>query len=160
MKYFSSCRSLDELKAEYRRLTLKYHPDVGGDVEIMKGINVEYEIRFEVLKAAHNAAVDADHQTTETPDEYRAIIFALLQMDGLVVELCGSWLWITGETLQHKDELKRIGCHWSASKQSWTWHHAEPGAKWYCGKRTMGEIRSRYGSTVYGAAARAAVAVV
>ena len=88
MKYFSSCRSLDELKAEYRRLTLKHHPDVGGDVETMKEINVEYENRFAALKAAHNAAADADHQTTETADEYRAIILALLRMDGLVVELC------------------------------------------------------------------------
>lgn len=160
MTYFNNCNNLDELKAVYRRLTLKYHPDVGGDVEIMKEINVEYEIRFEVLKAARNAAADADNQTTETPDEYREIILALLRMDGLVVELCGSWLWITGETLQHKDELKRIGCHWSASKRAWTWHHAEPGAKRYHGTRTMGEIRRRYGSTVYGAAARHAVAVV
>lgn len=42
MKYFSNCRSLDELKAEYRRLTLKHHPDVGGDVETMKEINTEH----------------------------------------------------------------------------------------------------------------------
>lgn len=50
MTYFNNCNKLDELKAEYRRLTLKYHPDVGGDVEIMKEINVEYEIRFEALR--------------------------------------------------------------------------------------------------------------
>lgn len=160
MKYFNNCNSLDEIKAEYRRMALKHHPDVGGDVEVMKAINAEYESRFAVLKAAHNAAADADHQTTETPDEYREIILALLRMDGIAVELCGSWLWITGETRKHKDELKAIGCHWSSTKSAWTWHHAEPGAKWYRGKRTMGEIRSRYGSTVYGAAVRDAVAVV
>lgn len=159
MKYFRNCCSLDNLKAEYRRLTLKHHPDAGGDVETMKEINIEYERRFAVLKAEHNVTADADHQTTETPDEYRAIIIALLRMDGLDVELCGSWLWITGDTRKHKDELKSIGCRWSSTKSAWTWHHAEPGAKWYRGKRSMNEIRNRYGSTVYGSA-RDAVAVV
>lgn len=32
-------------------LTLKYHPDVGGDVETMKEVNIEYERRFAALKA-------------------------------------------------------------------------------------------------------------
>lgn len=56
MKYFSSCRSLDELKAEYRRLTLKYHPDVGGDFETMKEINLD---RTCLPRSADNAKVGA-----------------------------------------------------------------------------------------------------
>ena len=30
-KYFESCKTLDELKKEFRRLALLHHPDVGGD---------------------------------------------------------------------------------------------------------------------------------
>ena len=30
MKYFTNCKTLDELKAEYRRLAMANHPDRGG----------------------------------------------------------------------------------------------------------------------------------
>lgn len=146
MNYFDHCADLNELKAEYRRLALKYHPDLGGDTATMQAINAAYDRAFDRLKDAHNSAADADHQTTEAPHEYRDIISALLRMDGLIVELCGSWLWITGNTRAHKDALKALGCRWSKSKSAWSWHHAEAGASRYRGKRTMQEIRAKYGS--------------
>ena len=61
----------------------------------------------EILKVAHNQQADEHHQTTETPDEFRDIVERLLRMDGLEVELCGSWLWIGGNTREHKDGLKK-----------------------------------------------------
>lgn len=119
--YFASVKTLDELKAQYRRLAMKHHPDVGGDVEIMKEINRQHDALFETLKAAHNAKAKADttgrtYATTETAEEFRAIIEALLKLDGLTVELCGSWLWIGGNTRENKDALKAAGCRWSSSK--------------------------------------------
>ena len=38
MKFFTNCKSLDELKAEYRRLIKIHHPDCGGDAEVMKQV--------------------------------------------------------------------------------------------------------------------------
>lgn len=43
MEYFINCVSAEEGKREYRRLVMKYHPDVGGDLETMKDINTQYE---------------------------------------------------------------------------------------------------------------------
>lgn len=156
MKYFTECKTLDELKRQYRRLAMLHHPDVGGDLETMKAINNEYAARFEVLKGQHNAAADEYHQTTETPEEFRDIIEALLRLDGLEVELCGSWLWIGGNTREHKDELKAAGCRWSNNKKLWYWHHAEEGHKWHKGSKSMSQIRNKYGSQTYrsGGAAR------
>lgn len=98
MTYFTNIHTLDELKKEYRRLAFANHPDRGGDVETMKAINSEYEAMHEILKKQHNASADEYHQTTETPAEFIEIINVLVRMGGLEIELCGSWLWIGGNT--------------------------------------------------------------
>ena len=149
MKYFENITSLDELKKAYRRLAMKYHPDCGGSDEIMKQINAEHDALFETLKANHNKTADEYHQTTETAEEFRDIINALLKLDGLEIELCGSWLWIGGNTKEHKDALKMLGCRWSNNKKLWYWRHEEEGRKWHKGNRTMSEIRMKYGSQVF-----------
>lgn len=161
MKYFEHCKTLDELKKEYRRLAMQHHPDVGGDLETMKAVNNEYAARFEVLKGQHNARAAADETgktstTTEAPEEFIAIIEKLLRLDGLEVELCGSWLWIGGNTREHKEALKAAGCRWSSSKKLWYWRHAEDGHRWHKGNKTMSQIRNKYGSQTYrsGGAAR------
>ncbi|GAC1546433.1 MAG: hypothetical protein NVS2B7_21620 [Herpetosiphon sp.] len=40
--WFNHCRTVDEVKAEYRRLCFMYHPDHGGDGSLMQSINVAY----------------------------------------------------------------------------------------------------------------------
>ena len=152
MKYFTNTNTLDELKREYRRLAFTNHPDRGGDVEIMKAINAEYETLHELLKKQHNASADEYHQTTETPAEFIEIINVLVRMGGLEIELCGSWLWIGGNTRENKDGLKAAGCRWSNNKKLWYWHHEEPGKHWRRGNSTMADIRRKYGSQVYTAA--------
>lgn len=151
MKYFENITSLDELKKAYRRLAMQHHPDRGGSTEIMKEINREHDTLFETLKTQHNETADEYHQTTETPEEFRTIIELLLKLDGLTVELCGSWLWIGGNTREHKDALKAAGCCWSNNKKLWYWHHAEEGRKWRRGKASMSDIRMKYGSQVFDA---------
>ena len=153
--YFNHCHTLDELKKEYRRLTMLHHPDRGGDTATMQAINTEHDRRFEELKHKHNAENDEQHQTTGTPEEFRNIIFAMLKLDGLEVELCGSWLWIGGNTRAHKETLKAIGCCWSNNKKLWYWHHKEDGSRWHRGKKTMSQIRMKYGSQTFGRGASA-----
>lgn len=150
MSYFSNCKTLDELKATYKRLALKYHPDCGGDVRIMQEVNAEYETTFESLKRCHNVAQKqaGKPETDETADEFKDIIEQLINLAGLDVELCGSWLWIGGNTKPHKEALKAAGCRWSRSKTKWYWHHKDAGAKWSRGHYSMEKIREKYGSQV------------
>lgn len=151
--YFENVHSLEELKAQFRRLVKRCHPDCGGSDEEMKEVNRQYENLFQILKDKHNATHDAEHQTTETPDEFRDIILALLKLDGVEVELCGSWLWLAGNTYSHKDELKKLGCKWSSGKKKWYWRHAEDGYKWHKSNKSMSQIRMKYGSQVFKGAA-------
>ena len=65
--YFSHCKTLDELKAEYRRLVKKFHPDMGGDTATMQQINNEYDMMFPVLKLKYNqSAAEPTHETAES----------------------------------------------------------------------------------------------
>lgn len=156
--YFDKCKTLDELKKEYRRLAMKHHPDMGGDTETMKRINDEHDRVFEILKAAQNRAAAADTSgktkaTTEAPHEFRDIIDFLLHLDGLTVELCGAWLWIGGDTRKHKEALKGAGCRWSNNKKLWYWRHEEDGYTWHKKGRkySIDDIRAKYGSTEFNA---------
>ena len=54
MIYFKHCTTLDEVKATYRDLAMKNHPDRGGDTETMQAINREYAYACAyILKAAN-----------------------------------------------------------------------------------------------------------
>lgn len=152
--YFVNCRNLDELKKAYKAAALKHHPDMGGDTATMQAINAEYEARFEVLKRSQNEQAAEDptgkaRATTESAGDFIRIIEALLKLDGLEIELCGRWLWIGGNTRQHKEALKAAGCRWSSAKKLWSWHFAEDGARWHKGSKTMDQIRNKYGSTTF-----------
>ena len=52
MNYFADVQTMDELKKAYRKLAFKNHPDKGGDLEVMKVINLEYEVAFKKLNTA------------------------------------------------------------------------------------------------------------
>lgn len=142
--YFAHVKTLDQLKAEYRRLAMIHHPDRGGSTEDMQAINAEYDATFRRLSASA-AASDPNQATPETPEEFRAIIDALLRLDGLVIELCGSWLWIGGNTYKHKSSLKALGLRYSAQKKLWYWSH-DYAAHNYRGTASMQDIRDKYGA--------------
>lgn len=106
---------------------------------------------FCLLKAKQNFAANDDltgrtRHTTETPDEFKAIVDVLLKLEGVEVELCGAWLWIDGNTYPHRSALKAAGCRWSASKRKWYWRHEEDDCFWSRGTASMEEIRDKYGS--------------
>lgn len=149
--FFDDCQTLEELKARYRKLAMKHHPDCGGDAKVMKEINAEHDRVFARLKNSYNEKRRAEHkpETTETAEKFREIIDKLIRMKGLDIELCGQWLWIGGETFKHRDELKAAGCQWSRNKRRWYWHHKEDGARWSRGRYSMSAIRTKFGSATF-----------
>ena len=145
--YFDQCTTLAELKAEYRRLALLHHPDHGGDVATMQEINAEHDRAFSRLKAAQDAADDAASRphSEEAAEDFRRVIAALMPMRGITIELCGAWLWITGNTRPHAAGLKAAGCYWAHKKRAWYWRPAGPRIGRHR-EKSLSEIRAKYGS--------------
>ena len=69
MSYFKNVKSFEELKSQFKELAMKNHPDSGGDPEVMKAINQEYDQLFPIWKHRHNST--AAEPTTETADSTR-----------------------------------------------------------------------------------------
>lgn len=149
MNWFNNPKSLEELKKQYKTLAMKHHPDHGGTVEDMQKINAEYDRFFEKLKNVHQTAEGTTYtsrgETTETPSEFRDIINRLIKFQGVHIEICGSWLWVTGCTIDYRDDLKQMHFRWSKSKVAWYYHH-EDYRKSTKRTYTLDEIRDFYGS--------------
>lgn len=143
--FFENIHDLDTLKREYRRLAMLMHPDCGGTDAEMQELNRQYETAMKEIRF-HAAAGSKDAETTETAAEFIAIVNALIKLDGLNIELCGSWLWISGDTRRHKETLKAAGCRWASKKSMWYWHPADEIPKSRRRTATMSEIRNKYGS--------------
>ena len=150
MKHFTNCKTAEELKKEYRKLAKQLHPDLGGDTEEFKIMQNEYEIMWERFKNIHTNSNGETYtkETTETPQEFINIINVLTSLTDIYIEICGSWLWITGNTKEHKEILKNLKFRYAHKKQAW-YYHTEPYRKKSKRELTLDEIRDMFGSEKY-----------
>ena len=54
-------------------------------------------------------------------DSIQQAIEMLREVDGITIDKCGKWLWIDGDTMSVRTELKAIGCRWDPKKGLWYW---------------------------------------
>jgi len=123
MKYFSNPKTCEELKKQYRELAFKHHPDCGGSNEAMKEVNAEYDELFMILKDIHQTkdgnTYTAREASNETADQFKDLIKELMKMQGIVIEVIGCFVWLTGNTKQYKEELKALRFQWHSKKMAW-----------------------------------------
>ena len=150
MSYFTNCKTAEELKKAYRTWAKKLHPDLGGNAEEFKQMQNEYEKMWERLKNVHQNAQGETYtkETDETPQAFIHIINVLITLVGVEVEICGKWIWVSGNTKAHKETLKQLKFKWAHKKQAW-YYHAEPYKKKSRRELTLDEIRDMFGSQKY-----------
>lgn len=149
MKYFTTCKDLTELKTLYRSLCMQHHPDKGGDVETMKSINLEYEKAIKYLAA--NEGKEKGYTTEQVDaeilnaEEYKEALNAVINLEGIEIELCGSWIWITGNTYPHKSIFKSAKFQWAPVKKQWYFRSVEHATSNFK-PLSMDQIRAKHGS--------------
>ena len=152
MTYFTNCKTIEEAKALYKKLAKENHPDLGGDTETMKAINTEFEKVFELLKNKHtganNTTYTAKSNSNETAAEFMDIINKLIHCNGLIIELVGRWIWLTGNTYEYRNIIKSLGFTWATRKKAWYWRKEED-RSFNHKEMTLNEIRSLYGSQIF-----------
>ena len=150
MKYFENCNTLEDVKQIYKKLARDLHPDCnpGRDTTAdFQDMQKQYEEAWKRCGSTHKNASGETYtkDTSETAEAYAAIIEALLHLKGLMIELCGSWLWVTGNTKEHRESLKQLGFKYSSNKQAWYYHEGEYHKRGKS-KKSMQDIRNMYGS--------------
>lgn len=71
-----------------------------------------------------------------------------LSLPNIKVELCGTWIWITGDTKPVKEQLKELGCKWAPKKKKWFWRKPTDKKFWKKGELDMDAIRMKHGSEI------------
>lgn len=127
MKWFHNINTLDELRTAYRKLAVRHHPDKGGSTADMQEINAEYELLSKRLINGNANFKDGrkfyEHHVSET---IRDKINEIINLpEDVLVEIIGSWIWISGNTRPVKETLKLKGFRFSNNKKSWYWHYGD-----------------------------------
>ncbi|MHB9652813.1 DnaJ domain-containing protein (plasmid) [Enterococcus faecalis] len=118
MKFIKDVTTLEELKRVYKKLALKYHPDMGG----------------------------TDKETPQEWQEIIHKLLTL-KMENVSIEVIGAFLWVSGNTKPYKEELKALNMKWSNNKKSW-YLAPDGYKKRSKKKYNMSDIRNMYGSQV------------
>ena len=137
---------LDQCKTAYRKACSKYHPDRNpGGLEMMKAINAawDYLQTLDWDRPANNA----ESQDANYGDALMAFINAVVNLPGIIIEVCGSWVWLSGDTKPHKDTIKEAGGRWASKKTQW-YFRPEGYRRIGRGEWSMDRIRYIYGSSV------------
>jgi hypothetical protein len=147
MTHFTGCKTTDEIKTAYRNLAQIFHPDHGGDTAIMQDINAEYSAAMS--KAIRNERPGLTEQEYADLDKVNDIIRQAVQdivnLPEITVEICGLWVWVSGNTYPVKDAIKAAGYRWANQKKMW--YYAGVPASSH-GKMDMDDIRSAHGSVI------------
>lgn len=147
MKWFNECKTLDEVKKTYKQLAKEHHPDLGGDTETMQEINKEYAFASAKAIKGENLSEEETESQILSSEAYREALEKIIHIDGIVIELVGFWIWVTGETYTVKVQLKEAGFFYASKKVAW-YFRSEQFKVGKGGKKTLNEIRSKYGSEI------------
>ena len=130
----------EEIRTLYRKLAHQHHPDKGGETEKMKELNRIYK---EVLAKASKDDPKFDiHHEEKLMEKIQQVI----NLEDVKIEVLGTWLWITGETYQHKDFLRENGFFFSKHKIAWYYRNEAEQGKWKWSAKPLELIRKKYGS--------------
>lgn len=131
-----------EIKDAYRKASAKYHPDRNpAGLEMMKLINAAYQALSDYEA---NSILEDEETIEDLSEELNAALNAVVGL-GLTIEICGSWVWVSGDTRPHREILKSAGYKWAPKKLMWSFCGGKRTSS--RGKYSMDEIREKHGST-------------
>lgn len=146
MNYFKDCQTIDQVKSLYRSLAKEHHPDKeGGDTATMQAINTEYAFACAKILKGENLSTEETQDEILKAEKYREALERISNLEGIVIELVGAWIWVTGNTFPYRAVLKQSGYMFAHKKVAWYFRTDE--FKTHSRHQlTLEQIKSKYGS--------------
>lgn len=136
--------TLKEVKTAYRKASKAYHPDINpAGLTTMQFVNEAYET---LLSATFPLTIGKYDQFSDYGEEINKALNSINSLVELKIEVCGSWLWISGNTRPYKSILKENGFKYSGQKKMWYFRPDSSSKKFYRSSTPIDEIRVKYGA--------------
>jgi len=146
--YFIST-DFKDIRTEYKTVIMDLYRNesAANFTKKMKCVNLEYTELFDVLLKKSELSANRQKWECDVEDDFKTTLIKLLEIDGVTNEICGNWIWVSGETKPVKQTLKDAKFLFSGKKVAWYW---KPKGYKKLNKKiwSLSEIRSAYGSTV------------
>ncbi|MBX9865916.1 MAG: J domain-containing protein [Burkholderiales bacterium] len=146
---------LSDVKQVYRKLASVNHPDKGGSTETMQLINTAFSELCKYFEL--NATLDINQETETNHSFDFSFMDTLKTLHGVIIEVCGYWVWLSGNTYPHKETISNLGFKFSGAKKSWYWSPTIDTSKYKRGSKSMKNIRQEFGSKIIKTEAQAAI---
>jgi hypothetical protein len=128
MKHFET---LDNLENRYSGLKREYR----NNEIALKQVNSEY---LELT-----SRIDIIVNNEDITDLQKDLALAVIFFEGLNIEIMGSWVWLEGNTKEHKDSIKELGYMFSGKHKKWFSNPAMRKSR--PSKKTYQDIKDTYG---------------
>jgi len=131
---FKNIDGINEAKKIYKTLAKQLHPDMGGNEEDFKLLNNIYnDIIENKIYFSNESKFDI---------ELEKIISQILHYENIIIEVVGSWIWLSGDTKAIKEKLKELNFKWASKKKMW--YYGEMKGR-NPNQKSMDEIKYKYG---------------
>ena len=145
--YFANIENINDLRTQYKKHCLQFHPDKpSGDIDLFKAMQSEYEAILKKMSSNESLSENPAFNFDDEKDLFERFQ-AIMGIEDLIIELCGSWLWVSGNTKANRDTLKGNNFRYAAKKKMWYYSPYKTN-----GNRrpySMDRIRTKYGSHTY-----------
>ena len=148
---FNQFKSVSEVKQAFKQYAFKLHPDRGGSHDAFVEMQSQYLAKLKSLNGQTSTGFDKKEHTyyynESVESEVMEKITELLNLkaNDLDIELCGVWLWVSGNTRAYKEKLKELALKWHSKRSKW-YFHTKTNRKRRMSKMSMDQIRYAYGS--------------
>jgi hypothetical protein len=118
---FDSCKTLTDLLRTLKIIAVQ-GPVPGRNFQIFVQAKTDY---LELLEDPKFGFDKLPEWAQQDYIDFPEVLDQLIRLNGLDLEMIGSWLWVSGYTWKYKDQLKELGLNFAPDKRLWYWRPSD-----------------------------------